>query len=71
MVQTHTIKQKEAKEALKSCLEQISLKSEELKAKFEILELPNEEISPEDSYLDKKNKDEDDLEAFGEDEDDY
>jgi hypothetical protein len=33
--------------------------------------MPNEEISAEDSYLDKKNKEEDDLEAFGEDEDDY
>jgi hypothetical protein len=35
------------------------------------LELPNEEASPEDSQVDKKTKDEDDMGAFGEDEDDY
>lgn len=42
-----------------------------MQAKFEILELPNEETSAEDSQLDKKNKEDEDLGAFGEDEDDY
>ena len=71
MIQTQTIRQREGKEALKKCLEQIQTKSEQLDAKFEVLELPNEEASPEDSQMDKKLKEDDEMGAFGEDEDDY
>lgn len=49
MIQTQTIRQKEGKEALKLALERIGKRAEELGAKFEVLEFPNEEFSPEES----------------------
>lgn len=54
MVTTQTIRQKQGKEALRKALETMGEKARDLGPCFEVLEMPNEEMSNEASQTDKR-----------------